>query len=143
MAVMAGSSQRDQGREGPLLPRRRSDHEPEQLLVTATSEPVSSGRLLVADAARQLVHGGDVVVDDRSVGHRGADQAPVILLEEVEEDLEIALGEEGGPFDRGAAAPGWARGRHHHECTSSAAKRSMSWTRVALRRRATATRTRG
>jgi len=54
VAIMAGSGERDQGREGPLLPRRGPDHVAEEPLVAAPPEPIAARRLLVTPAAREL-----------------------------------------------------------------------------------------
>ena len=114
----------------------------EEVLVAAPAQAVAAGALLVADAAGQVVEGGDLVEDDRPVGDRRADDPAAVLAEQVDEDLEVGAGQEARALQDWPVPPPGGRSDHHVR-TCSAAKRSSSWTRVALSRRDTATRTRG
>ena len=88
LRIVLGAPETQQRRVQELLPRMRSDGVAEQRLIIAAYEPVGPAVLLVGPAARQVVDGGDVVIDDRLVADRRADNTVAALPERIEQDLE-------------------------------------------------------
>ena len=94
------------GRVQEPLPGLRADRVAEQRLVVAAAQPVGAAVLLVGPADREVVAAGDLVVDDRAVAHRRADQLEAALAQGREELVERT------PVDRDRLRH--SAGRHRH-----------------------------
>jgi hypothetical protein len=66
----------------------RSDGVTEQHFVISTDETIMPAILLVGPSTRQVVDGGDVVVDNCLVADGWADNTVAALPERIEQDLE-------------------------------------------------------
>ncbi len=107
VAIAGRPGERDEGREGPLLPGRGPDDVPEDVLVAPPAQAVAAGCLLVADAAGQVLDGRDLVEDDRPVGDGGSDDPATVGLAE----SRSGPGGRGGPGSRAPPGRGGAPGR--------------------------------
>ena len=73
----------------------RPDDVAEQRLVVAARQPVVAAVLLVGDAARQVVDGFNVIVDDRLVADRRTDDTILPLAKRCEQRFDASHSQDG------------------------------------------------
>jgi hypothetical protein len=96
------------GGEGETLPGRWPHRVAEGPFVGAALQPVLSGALLVSPSSGQIGSCLDLVVDDRPIPNRGADDASAGSADSLDEGTQVSAGQKPLP-GRGRRARGRAR----------------------------------
>jgi hypothetical protein len=93
-AAAMSRGDRQVGRERKPLPGRRAHVVAEDALIALVLQAIASGRLFVVPAGRQSRCRLDLVVDDRAVSDRGADDSSARFAKAIDQGAEIRAGKE-------------------------------------------------